>query len=599
MTFNFMSRRGLAAVSTACLISVALPAVPAWAQKTKDKHTSAPATQESSIDDVSVSIPTVDAVNSSIDGDTIKSILSGDIEANAEALSTLNADSITVPEISINITSTVDGESQDAVLTFTDLVLEDVVDGVAASASLGGTGMTLPEGGAEWGAASVSDFNIRGILGIYGLVDAGQSEEMQTLYSDFKMDGGTFEAPEMTCEIGPFEGGGVRGRPLKTSIIEFVHLAQKMEADPEMTDPALFGQFVSMYADFLTAFESDPVSFEGFACDGQDDKGQPMTFNVGNVTMAGMTPGIYPQISMDGFDVTVEGDGAVSVDNVTIKQFDMSSTIEALANVPADVNEAWFDANARSLIPSFEGFSFAGLSVDIPDSEADGERVVFDIDNFDLTLGNYVNGIPGMIDTSASGIKAALPDESGDPQLQQLIALGIKDIDAGFRFAAAWDEATDTIDVSEISVTGKDLANIVLTGTLANATEALFSLDENEAIAAGMGIAVKALNLDVTDSGLSDIILAVVGAEQGTDPATMRPVFAGLAEGTIVGMMAGAADAAKLGTAVNQFISGKAKSLNIAIEAKEDPGLGMADFMAAEQDPTVLIDKVNITAAAK
>jgi hypothetical protein len=114
-----------------------------------------------------------------------------------------------------------------------------------------------------------------------------------------------------------------------------------------------------------------------------------------------------------------------------------------------------------------------------------------------------------------------------------------------------------------------------------------------------MGVAIKALKLDVTDAGLSDIVLAVAAADQGADPATLRPVFAGLAEGTIIGMMAGVADAAKLGAAINQFVSGKAKSLNIGIEAKEDPGLSMVDFMTAEDDPASLIGKVNISASAK
>ena len=39
----------------------------------------------------------------------------------------------------------------------------------------------------------------------------------------------------------------------------------------------------------------------------------------------------------------------------------------------------------------------------------------------------------------------------------------------------------------------------------------------------------------------------------------MRPVFAGLAEGTIVGMLAGAAEAQKVGAAISSFVSGKAK----------------------------------------
>ena len=88
-------------------------------------------------------------------------------------------------------------------------------------------------------------------------------------------------------------------------------------------------------------------------------------------------------------------------------------------------------------------------------------------------------------------------------------------------------------------------------------------------------------------------------AEQDADPATLRPIFAGLAEGTVLGMLAGAADAAKLGSALNAFVSGTAKSLNISIEAKADPGLSLEDFMLAEEDPTTLLGKVNIDASAK
>lgn len=597
MSLNVITGRGLAAIAAACLVSVALPAAPALAQKVKTK----PAEQAAPVEpaEFSVSIPTVDAVDSSIDAETIKAILSGALVENADALAGLNASSITVPEIILTVTSTVDGERQEGVLTFTNLLLEDVVDGVAATASLESSSFDVQDGYAEMGSTSATHFNIGGMLGIYGLVEAGGSTEMETLYADFLMQGGSFEAEEVSCEFGPVSGAEVRGRPIETSFVEIMTLAQQMEADPEMDDPALMGKFMRMYADILTAFESSEFTFEGFSCSGNDDEGRPMTFEIGNTVMAGMSPGIYPQISMDDFAISVEGDGSITLGNFTLKQFDLSSTIAALANAPEAVDEAWLETNARSLIPAFEGFSFSGLAIDIPDPDADGERIVADVDNFDLTLASYINGIPSDIDTSASGIRATLPQDTEDEQLKQLIDLGITKIDAGFRLAAAWNGENDNIDIKEVSVSGVDLATVVLSGTIANATEALFSLDESEALMAGMGVAVKALNLNVTDSGLSDIILKVAAAEQGADPATLRPVFAGLAEGTIIGMMAGAADAAKLGSAVNQFVSGTAKSLHIGIEAKEDPGLSMPDFMAAEEDPTSLIGKVNITASAK
>lgn len=591
MSLNVVSGRSLAGIAAACLISVALPTVPAFAQKVKNK----PAEQQeatSAPPEVVVSIPTVDAVDSSIDADTIKAILSGALLENVDSLATLDATSITVPEITVSVSS-------EGKLTFKNLVFDNVVDGVAATASMESSTFTADDGVAELGSTSATNVNLRGLLGVYGLVDGEGSTEMETLYADFVMEGGTITADELNCDIGAISGDEVRGRPIKTSFVEIMAIAQQMEDNPDEVDPAFMGKFISMYADVLTAFESTEFTFDGFSCNGTDDEGRAMTFSIGNMIMAGMSPGIYPQISMDDFVINVEGDGVFTLGNFTMKQFDLSSTIAALEAAPDDVDEAWFDANARSLIPSFEGLSFSGLSVDIPDPDADGERIVADVDDFDLTLGNYVNGIPSLIDTSASGIRATLPADTDDEQLQQLIALGVTDVDAGFRVAAAWDEATDTIGIEEVSFSGVDLATVVLSGTIANATSALFSLDENEALMAGMGVAVKALNLDVTDAGLSDIILAVAAADQGADPATLRPVFAGLAEGTIIGMMAGAADAAKLGTAVNQFVSGAAKSLNIGIEAKDEPGLSMVDFMQAETDPTTLIGKVNISATAK
>src|SRR5690606_37993264 len=149
-----------------------------------------------------------------------------------DALAGLNASSITVPEIILTVTSTVDGERQEGVLTFTNLLLEDVVDGVAATASLESSSFDVQDGHAEMGSTSATHFNIGGILGIYGLVEAGGSTEMETLYADSLMQGGSFEAEDVSCEFGPVSGAEVRGRPIETSFVEILTLAQQMEADP-------------------------------------------------------------------------------------------------------------------------------------------------------------------------------------------------------------------------------------------------------------------------------------------------------------------------------------------------------------------------------
>lgn len=597
--FNTTTRHRLGILATACLLSVALPAGPAWAQK--DKSKGAPAAESSTVaSDFSVDIPTIDAVDSNVDEATLRAIFSGNLVDNAEALAGLSATSITIPEITLSATTTLEGEVTEAVVTLSDLVLSDITDGVAASVSLAGMSADAGEdGSAEFGTLSASSLNIGGMLGMYGLVDSDQTE-LETVYTDFSFEGGSFEAPEISCTLGAMTAAEFKARPLNYSFAEIMALAEALEAaDEEEPSPELVGASLRMYVDLFTAFESSPTEFGGIDCAGVDEEGRSLTFKIAGMSMGGMSPGLYPAFALDGLDVNVEGDGSVQIGNITFKEMDLSGPIAVIQNAPEAMDEAWFTANARALIPAFAGFAFSDIAVDVPDPDVEGARIQASIGAFDLSLSSYLNGIPTDILTTASNIVFELPPDSDDEQLQQLMALGVTSIDAGFTLDLSWNEADSTIAIDEVSITGADLATVKLAGTIANATEAMFAMEEDVAMMAAMGVAISQLKLDITDAGLSDLILATVAAEQGSDPATMRPIFAGLAEGTVVGLLAGAAEAQKVGAALNAFVSGKAKYLTIEMTAKEPPGLGLMDFMAAESDPTVLIGKVTIDATAK
>ncbi len=592
--------RRLAALAALCLVTTTLSTAPAWAQKTKNKTPPAEQTTRAP-DQWTVDIPTIDATDSSLDEAALRDIFSGNLAGNADALAGLDAKSIEIPQITVTGSSSLDGETTRFELTFTDLVLSDVADGTAAIVTLGGISTASDETTLEMGALSAANFDIGGVLGLYGLVDAGGQTDLQTIYTDFAFGGGTVTGDEIECTIGEASAAEFKARPLNYSFAEIVSLAEALDQaeEDEAADPKMVGDALRMYVDLLTAFETSPINFEGFDCAGIDDDDRTVAFSVASMSVGAITPGYYPSYTVDDLDITVEGDGMIKVGNLTFKGMDISGPIAAINAAPEAIDEAWFAENARSLIPAFEGFSFGDVAVDVPDPEATSERIVGSIGAFDLTLGSYLNGIPTQISTTASNIVADIPASTGDEQLAQLRALGVTSLDLGFAFDASWNEAENTIELRELSVTGADLATIKLAGTIANATEALFGIDNDAAVAAAMEIAISNLNLDILDEGLSDIVLASVAAEQGADPATLRPVFAGLAEGTVVGIMAGAAEAQKLGGAINSFVSGKAKRLNIDLTAKEEPGLGMADFIAAETDPTVLIGKVNITATAK
>ena len=53
-----------------------------------------------------------------------------------------------------------------------------------------------------------------------------------------------------------------------------------------------------------------------------------------------------------------------------------------------------FTDNWRKLIPALGGFAFSGLKIDVPDPQAEGSRIQANVADFDLSLSDYLNGIP-------------------------------------------------------------------------------------------------------------------------------------------------------------------------------------------------------------
>lgn len=588
-------RRRLAKFAVVCLVTIALPAAPAWAQKTKNKHPAPVAAASSSF---TVEIPTIEAVDSNVDEATLRDIFSGKIVENAAVLAGLTATSITIPEIKLAGSSLLDGVQTEGTIVFNDIVLSNVTDGIAETITLGSTSTDSQDTNVSLGETSASNFNIGGVLGMYGLVDGSGQTQLETIYTDLAFDGGTIATPDVQCTIGAANVAEFKARPLNHSVEQIMALASAMEQNSD-PDPKLLGDFMRMYVDMLTAFQTSPVHFDGFDCAGQDEQDRAVSFSVAGLDMSAITPGDYPSFSVDGVNIGVDKDGSVSFGNFTIKGMDLTGPIAAIEAAPEAIDEAWLAENGRALIPAFEGFSFADVAVDMPNPDLPSQRIVGGIGGFDLTLGSYRNGIPTAINSSATHITADIPADTQDEQLAQLLALGVTSIDVGFSLDAAWNEAKDQIDINDISVTGVDLATVKLAGTIANVTETVFGLDLEAAFIAASKIAIANLKLDILDQGLSDLIIAQVATEQGTDPATLRTVYAGLAQGSIVSILAGAADAQKLGAAINSFTSGKAKSLMIDMTAKAAEGLSLDDFYAAQLDPASLIDKVTIEATAK
>jgi len=544
-------------------------------------------------------VPTVEIVDGNLNEGAVRGLFTGAPGA-LDPLSTLTAKSVSIPEITVTYKLDTDGTAP-VTITYRDLVLSDVVDGVAASATVGSADISGGGVAGQFGEMSVGRFDLGGLLGFYGLASSTASgTDMKEVYSDFRFSGGTFGTEGLfSCTLGAAEIGSFSARPLKTNMADIQSLILEAEAaqkDGTPVDPAKVKQIVLFYTDLLTAFSSTPMTFDGFSCAGKDDKGQDMTIATGAMNIGGFKPAVYPEFSLDDFKVDMDGTGHVHFGNFTWKQMDFSTAIATL-EAAATLDEAYFTANWRKLIPAMDGFSVTDLDVDVPDTEKPDQRVKGTMGSFDATLGNYVNGIPANISLSLGNFILPITEEMTDLPVQDLLAAGITQLDISLGTRLAWDQASSTIKVSDVLIDLGSLGKINMSGTFGNATDALFSDDENAALMAAQMITLKDVTLEVEDRGIGQLAFAAGAKEAGQPEESFRTAVAGMAQGMTLAFLGNTNEALTAAQQLGTFLQGSSH-LKLVITAKDETGIGLADLAAAEQNPAVLAGKLDVVAEA-
>jgi hypothetical protein len=547
-----------------------------------------------------LTVPTVEAVDANVDEAAIRAVFGPDFAGSIDALSGLTAASIRIPTISVSydVPSASGGAPATATIVYHDFELSGVENGVAKSAMVGGMTMAGMEAGTAitLGAMSTSDLNIAGIFGFYGLVEGG-SDEMQVIYRDFGLEGGSIAGDAFNCSLGAATTAEFSARPLQGTFTEMMKVTADLEAAERSATappPEAVAAIIRYYADLLTAFRTTPTTFEGFACSGTDPQGGSFALTSGPVEMGAYEPGIYPTIALDDFSFEAQ-DGWFRLGNFTWKPMDMNDAIENLVEGADQVDEAWFEKHWRFLIPAFEGFSLEGLAFDIPEQgRGPGARVAAEIASLDVTLGDYVNGIPSSITTHGDGIDIAVPDDGDGAALR---AMGIERLSMDYGVDVRWDRETSTIAVERVAFAADELGSVTLSGTLANAGSELFSERNEVVMAAAMGLTATELTIEIENAGALALAIAAAAAEEGQQPQVFQIAMAGMAQAMPLAILGGTPEALKVSEALGAFMRGT-PNLTLTLTSTDPKGIGLAELMAAEDDPTLLKDKVTITASA-
>jgi hypothetical protein len=550
-----------------------------------------------------LSVPTIEATGSSLDEAGIRALFGTDYASTFQNLATLDAASLKMPTMTMtHEVPALDGSGAKTVETiiYSDFEMTDVEDGVARGGARLGQVEVLGAGTRfVVGEMAAGYLDLGGILNFYGLAgDRPASDAMIPIYKDFTMAGMEMSGPGLECRIGPASASEFNARPLKYSFADLMAKSQALEAaqtgGTEPT-PADIVWMVNFYADFLSAFTSTPSTLDGMTCSVEDPvERRTIAINAGDMTIGAFEKGVYPAIGLNDFNFQVANEGFFSFGNFTWKKTDFNAPIAAILAAGDAIDLKWFETNWRLLIPALEGLSFSGVSFDIPDEQNKGQRIAGAIDAFDITLGDYVNGIPANISTSTKGLTFAIPDNADTAMLK---SLGIDTVNLGLDLRAHWNEAAKTITVENLALSGVDLGALAIRGTIGNAGPELFDANEQVALAAAMALTVTELTIDIENSGIAPALIAAAAAEQKLQPEAFHVQLVAMSRALPLGILGATQDALKVGEALGSFFEGSPK-VTLTLTSVDPKGIGLAEFMAAQQNPAALQGKFAIVAEA-
>lgn len=556
---------------------------------------------------VSIEIPTIEITDGDLSKETVDALVAGDTKAWG-SLATLTAGGLTIPEIVVTIDpvqgaadATTATSKTPVSITFHDLSLNSVTDGVAASLVLGGVDVDQSDAPVfHFGNFSADNFNLGSYLSLYGLSDR-KYPELTTLYSGLSFEGGTVTAPGVDCTVANGGTGEAQSRTIKVPYSDYLAASQdiaKASAAGGEPDAKSLTAMAHYLADAFQAMTSQPTTQYGFDCTIEPPGEPKVAISASELHADGFRPKVYPAVSISGLKISTDGEegGQFSLDNFTWKAMDFSGPIAAV-EAEETIDWAWVQANVMKLIPAMEGLSLSGLDLDAPNPEAAGERVKLSLASFDASLSHYLDGIPADLDLSFDDLKVNLPQGQADGPAPELIARGITDILLDGEAKVRWDEAAGDLVIDSIAFDSPELGHVGLSATLGNASKDLFSPDEAKVQAAAMALTLKTVSLSLEDRGIAGIIFSAGAREAGQPEPAFRAMLSGMSQGMLMAALGNSDSAMSAAQAVGQFMQGKPK-LDMTITAKDPAGMPVAAFAAASENPTILAGQLTVEAEA-
>lgn len=568
-----------------------------------------------------ISLPNVRIDDANFDMQMLRDTFGNGELSLAERIGRVSAKRVSVPEI--NVTQMLNGKEQKT--SYKDVTLEDIKHGhVARYTASGATfdlDLELPDEkgviteermAGTIGASEGKDIDGVFIARLYTEQAGPNDTDAQPVYGPFSAKNIVITGSKSRFSYDEVRSNGFTMRLPSEPFTETLQQLQEVKNVDALSPEERKAFFTRLIGIFDTIGQVD-VEMIGMKIQSNDpENGEG---SIDKMSMAFDNKKL--DISMNGFSAG-NGTDYVKMDEISLKGFDWAPSAEAFKKFSALSDVEMENFPFTTMLPEFGTLVVKGVDADLPYdnnvnddidiTDEDGNpapqpdglphRLTFGVKSYELALKNPYNGIPTDIRIAYEDVSLPVPADTSEEAYQKLRKLGYDRVTISSNVEANWDEANQNLVIKDISVSGKDMGRISMSGLLGGVSKEFFSGDKVLAQVALLGLKAREVSLKIENQGLVDKSLKLYADEQNVTVDEAREGLKLVYNFFLQGVADDNPQLQNVITALSAFID-KPNIFEMSVKSKSDKGLGVFELSTASQNPLMLLDKVDIEAKAE
>jgi len=239
------------------------------------------------------------------------------------------------------------------------------------------------------------------------------------------------------------------------------------------------------------------------------------------------------------------------------------------------------------------GLKLSGLDVVAPDpGDTPGQTIHFSIGSIELH-NDYAGDALKQGDSKITGI--VIEPSPGSDTAKSLATLGYSKVELAVAIGASYQADAKSFTLNTFTVDGVEMGSVGVKANFTDVGPALFGGDSGARMQALLEAGVASVELTLVNSGLFDKALGYYAKQQSVAPDQLRAQWSATVGQLTPVMLGGSPSGVALAAEAQKFIAAP-KNLTVTVKAKTG-ALKAGDFMALT-DPTEIVGKIDISAAA-